>query len=376
MLLDTQIELDFEDVLMLPQLARKNATSRNNVILERTFINRPESYRYYNWTGIPIIAANMDTVGTFEMAKVLITYNCCTALHKHYSVDDLVKFYKENEQNEHLLFFTMGLTDNSLEKLCTFKEKYKIPKNICIDVANGYMPHFTPFISTVRELAPESFIMAGNVVTGDATYALLNAGASCAKIGIGNGAACSTRHVTGVGRPQLSAIIECANAAHGLNGLICSDGGCVIPGDISKAIGAGADFVMLGSMLAGHDESGGKIIYEFVVNLPNNSKLAKHDKIPKYVEFYGMSSDIAMEKYSGGMADYKASEGRVLRIPYRGPVEKTIQEILGGIRSSMMYIGAMELKEISKCTRFIRVNKQLNTSLIQYEEKIKGDYNE
>lgn len=370
MLLNDQIELDFQDVLMLPQLARKNAASRDHVILERTFQARSEAYRSYDWTGIPIIAANMDTVGTLQMAEALIKHNCCTAIHKHYTMEELVEFYKKHEENEHLLFYTMGITQNSIDKLNEFKYSYKTPLNICIDVANGYMPQFAPFVSKIRELAPDSLIMVGNVVTGDATYALLNAGASIVKVGIGSGSACTTRKITGVGRPQLSAIIECANAAHGLNGLICSDGGCVVPGDVSKAIGAGADFVMLGGMLAGHDESGGKII----VKTYETNEISECNEIEEkvytehqFVEFYGMSSDTAMKKHNGGVADYKTSEGRTLRVPYRGSVEKTIREILGGLRSSMMYIGAMELKEVSKCTKFIRVNNQLNTSLTKYE---------
>lgn len=360
MLIDHEPQLDFEDVLMLPQMARKDAESRSHITLNRPFDIRPESHRHYRWDGVPIIAANMDTIGTFEMAEALFKYDCCAALHKHYSIKDLVDFFKQNEQNEHLLFFTMGITEESVEKFNQFVNEYRIPKNICIDVANGYMPKFPQFISKIRDMAPEAMIMAGNVVTGEATYALLNAGASIVKVGIGSGSACTTRRITGVGRPQLSAVIECANAAHGLNGLICSDGGCVVPGDVAKAIGAGADFVMLGGMLSGHDECGGKIITD-------SGRRGKTLGESRFMEFYGMSSDTAMKKHNGGMASYKASEGRTLRVPYRGTVKNTIQEILGGVRSNMMYIGAQQLKEVSKCARFVRVNKQLNTSLIKYE---------
>lgn len=375
MILHDREELDFTDVIMLPLASNKAAESRDHVDITRTFSKNVS--RGYEWTGIPIIAANMDTVGTFEMAEAMIENNCCTALHKHYTLDELINFFKKHNNSAHLLFYTMGISDSDFTKFEEFCDRFDVPRNICIDVANGYMPHFAPFVTKVREYAPMSIIMAGNVVTGDHTQRLINAGASIVKVGLGSGSACLTRRITGVGRPQFSAVMECARAAHAVNGLICSDGGCVDPGDVAKAIGGGADFVMLGGMLAGHNESGGKIIYENIdyerpyhvtgttnpIDFPQTTKL----KLPVAMEFYGMASDTAMEKYNGGVAKYKASEGRTLRIPYRGPVKNTIDTILGGIRSSMMYIGADELKQISKCAEFIKVRRQLNTSLSQYE---------
>jgi GMP reductase len=430
MIIHDKNELDFNDVLMLPHLAKKNATSRDDVILERPFEIKPEANRPYKWEGIPIIAANMDTVGTFEMAEALMEYNCCTALHKHYNVDKLIEFFKHNRENEHLLFYTMGISDNDYNKFRQFTNRYGWPKNICIDVANGYLPAFVEYVEKIRKMSPNSIIMAGNVVNSEGTISLLNAGASIVKVGIGNGSACTTRRITGVGRPQFSAIVECANVAHGLNGLVCSDGGCTVPGDFPKAFGAGADFIMVGGMFAGHDESGGKkilaqgepvmedeyychplgssdqtyIIFgggkkeaeksvkEYGVPLKTRKKqrgkwvpnvsMGKRedgsyishvfegefeDKVVA-MEFYGMSSDTAMKKHNGGMAKYKASEGRTLRIPYRGSIHDTIETILGGIRSNMMYIGALELKEISKCAEFVKVSQQLNTSLEKYEK--------
>jgi GMP reductase len=413
MIIDTRPQYDFDDVMFLPQVTdpSKGVTSRSDVNVNRTFKpgkNRPE------WSGVPIIAANMDTIGTFAMAEELIKHGCCTALHKHYSVEELGEFFKKHEENKHLLFYTMGISDSCQLKFAEFVRNYGYPSNICIDVANGYLSKLQKVVEHVRLICEDSIIMAGNVVTGDAVYALIQAGASIVKVGIGSGSACTTRRLTGVGRPQLSAIIECANAAHGMNALICADGGCVHPSHVSKAIGAGADFVMLGGMLSGHAECGGKEITEEVpvmvkeyyspVNHPfteiNYGKTYPEDETTREVlsrmvqdgeyytmaglkhmrefvgkteekiisiEFYGMSSDTAMDKHNGGMASYRSSEGRTLQIPYKGVVSDTIEYILGGIRSTMTYIGAKELKEISKCATFIPVNNQLNTSLSKHE---------
>ncbi len=224
------------------------------------------------------------------------------------------------------------------------------PRLICIDVANGYAEKFLDIVKQVRDGNPQSVIMAGNVVTGDMTEALILAGADIVKIGIGPGSVCSTRKVTGVGYPQLSAIIECADAAHGLKGQVCADGGCTVPGDVAKAYGAGADFVMLGGMLAGPDECAGEIRYE-----ERDGK-----RVPVAMTFYGMSSETAMKRYSGGVAHYRASEGKTVETPYRGPVDATMAEIMGGVRSMMTYIGATQLKEVSKRTTFVRVTAQTN----------------
>jgi GMP reductase len=216
---------------------------------------------------------------------------------------------------------------------------------ICIDVANGYSEHFVAFVKQTRRKFQNKAIIAGNVVTGEMVEELLLAGADIIKVGIGPGSACTTRIKTGVGYPQLSAIIECADAAHGLGGQIVSDGGCTTPGDVAKAFGAGADFVMLGGMLAGHDESGGDLIEKQGI---------------KVKQFYGMSSKTAMDKHAGGVADYRASEGKTVEVPYRGHVENTVLDILGGIRSTCTYVGASQLKELSKRTTFIRVAEQEN----------------
>jgi GMP reductase len=232
---------------------------------------------------------------------------------------------------------------------------------ICIDVANGYSEHFGDFVERVRNRWPDRTIIAGNVVTGDMTQELILRGADIVKVGIGPGSVCTTRVQTGVGYPQLSAIIECADAAHGLGGHIIADGGCTCPGDVAKAFGAGADFVMLGGMLAGHDEGGGKVIYKsYLTNELDNKTGEPYIDTQDFVEFYGMSSDTAMSKHHGGVAEYRSSEGRTVEIPYRISINETVLNILGGLRSTCTYVGAETLKQLPKCTTFIRVNRQIN----------------
>lgn len=344
MRIDADVKLDFKDVLIRPK--RSTLFSRKNVNLNRTYTFK---HSKREWTGIPVIAANMDTTGTFAMAESFHKHLMVVALHKHYSAEELINFYN-NHDSSFLdnIFYSIGIVDEDKTKLRSVLGKLDEPaklKNICIDVANGYSELFSDFVKSIRQEFPDKTIMAGNVVTGEMVEALILAGADIVKVGIGPGSTCITRKITGVGYPQLSAIIECADAAHGLSALICSDGGCTVSGDVVKAFGAGADFVMLGGMLAGTDESGGDLI--------------ERDG-QKYKKFYGMSSETAMKKYNGGMADYRASEGKTVEVPYKGNVDYTIQEILGGLRSACTYIGAARLKDLSKCTTFVRVTEQLN----------------
>jgi GMP reductase len=293
------------------------------------------------------MAANMDTVGTFEMALALAEKQLFTAIHKHYTVNEWNSFLSTAPKGiEDYIAVSTGTGKKDAENLATILNNHPNLKFICIDVANGYSEHFVNFVQDTRKSYPNKVIIAGNVVTGEMVEELVLSGADIVKVGIGPGSVCTTRLKTGVGYPQLSAIIECADAAHGLGGQIISDGGCVTPGDVAKAFGAGADFVMLGGMLAGHDESGGKLVEK------NGAK---------YKEFYGMSSAIAMTKHVGGIAEYRASEGKMVEVKYRGPVSNTVQDILGGIRSTCTYVGASRLKELTKRTTFIRVSEQENT---------------
>ena len=310
----------------------------------RTFFVFEFKFSKTSWTGIPIIAANMDTIGTFEMAKVLSKHQMLTAIHKFYNLEDWVNALK-NGVNPEYLSISAGIDSLSqikdqIENLTTNKQK--IPKFICLDVANGYTEKFIDTVKTIRETFPNP-IIAGNVVTGEMTEALILAGADIVKVGIGPGSVCTTRMVTGVGYPQLSAIVECSDAAHGLGGHVISDGGCKYPGDISKAFGAGADFVMLGGMFAGHLESGGELFEENGM---------------KYKRFYGMSSDTAMERHYGEIESYRASEGKTVTVPYKGEVENTLRHILGGLRSAATYVGARTIKEIPKCTTFVLKNSK------------------
>lgn len=342
MRIETEMKLGFKDVMIRPK--RSTLKSRSHVSLEREFKFLHSST---TWTGVPIMAANMDTVGTFEMAKALAKEKLFTAIHKHYSVGEWNDFLNGiSPEMYNYIAISTGTGKNDAKKLAGIFEANPLLKFICIDVANGYSEHFVNFVQQTRKQYPDKVIIAGNVVTGEMVEELLLAGADIIKVGIGPGSVCTTRVKTGVGYPQLSAIIECADAAHGLGGQIISDGGCKTPGDVAKAFGAGADFVMLGGMLAGHTESGGELI-------EINGE--------KFKQFYGMSSTTAMEKHVGGVAEYRASEGKTVQVPFRGGVEETLKDILGGLRSACTYVGASRLKELTKRTTFIRVSEQENT---------------
>jgi GMP reductase len=342
MRIETEMKLGFKDVMIRPK--RSTLKSRSHVSLEREF---KFLHSTTAWTGVPIMAANMDTVGTFEMAKALAEDKLFTAIHKHYSVQEWNDFLRDlaPEMYDYIAISTGTGKDDS-KKIAQIFEANPLLKFICIDVANGYSEHFVNFVQQTRKQYPDKVIIAGNVVTGEMVEELLLAGADIIKVGIGPGSVCTTRVKTGVGYPQLSAIIECADAAHGLGGQIISDGGCKTPGDVAKAFGAGADFVMLGGMLAGHTESGGELI---------------EINCEKFKQFYGMSSTTAMEKHVGGVAEYRASEGKTVQVPFRGDVEVTLKDILGGLRSACTYVGASRLKELTKRTTFIRVAEQENT---------------
>ena len=339
--IESEIKLGFKDVMLRPK--RSTLSSRSEVTLVRKF---KFLHTGSTWEGIPIMAANMDTTGTMEMAKALASNQLFTAIHKHYTTAQWKTFMQTGGENstEHIAV-SCGTSSEDNEKLDIILQENTSLRFICIDVANGYSEKFVEFVKKTRYKYPGKVIMAGNVVTGEMVEELLLAGADIIKVGIGPGSVCTTRAKTGVGYPQLSAIIECSDAAHGLGGQIISDGGCKVPGDVVKAFGGGADFVMLGGMLAGHEESGGELI-------ERNGK--------RYKQFYGMSSETAMNKYAGGVADYRASEGKTTQIPYRGLVNDTVQDILGGLRSACTYVGAKTLKELSKRTTFIRVAEQHN----------------
>ncbi len=348
MKIENDIKLGFKDVLIRPK--RSTLASRSEVSLERTFKTKHSNHTI---TCVPIIAANMDTVGTFTMAKELAKSGMMVAVHKHYSVEDwgnfIVSLKKDNTLESTLkhVAVSIGISDTDFNNLRSILALSPLLKMICIDVANGYTESFVLFVAKVRSMFPDYVIIAGNVVTGEMTEQLILAGADIVKVGIGPGSVCTTRVKTGVGYPQLSAVIDCADSAHGLGGLIISDGGCLAPGDVAKAFGAGADFVMIGGMFAGHTESEMDIIEE--------------EDGTKVMLFYGMSSKEAMERYSGGVAEYKASEGKVVRLPYRGSVDTVVRDILGGVRSACTYVGAKRLKELTKRTTFIRVMEQENT---------------
>lgn len=389
MRIENEALLDYSDVLIRPK--RSILSSRKDVDLNREFIFRNYSpllnndvlpsgypagpYVESDFDGIPIMAANMDGVGTFAMATTLAEQGVFTCLVKTYSSDELIEFFNSNSKYKEHIAMSIGIGEQDLKKFKSVHTHVNSNlKYVCIDVANGYSERFTNFVADFRLLYPHIVIIAGNVVTADQTQELILNGADIVKVGIGPGSVCTTRIQTGVGYPQLSAVIECADAAHGLGGHIIADGGCTCPGDIAKAFAAGADFVMLGGMLAGHVEGGGEVItkiYETdeVIKTDDNFYEPVY-KEKRFVQFYGMSSDAANTKHFGGLKNYRSSEGREVLVPYRGEVESTLQDILGGIRSTCTYAGAQKLKQLTRCTTFVRVNNQFNSVYANSTTKI------
>ena len=341
MRIEEDVKLDFKDVLFKPK--RSKLESRRNVDLSRTF-------KFYNsgneWSGIPIMSSNMDGVGTFSMAKVSQDYQMMTVITKTTSIE---KWREAVGRGLRLQSVSVCTGTNKIfdpdaadyRNMQDVLKSFPDVKMITVDVANAYHQNFVDFIKIILDEYPNRVIFAGNVVTPEMVEELIINGADIVKIGIGPGSVCTTRTMTGVGVPQFSAIVDCADAANGVDGHIMADGGCGHPGDIAKALGGGAHCVMIGGMLAGHDES------EFE---------ARDGKI----EFYGMSSDKANIKHFGGLKKYRTSEGRNVKIPYRGSIDTTVQDILGGLRSTCTYVGAAGLKQLSKCTTFVRCNDTHN----------------
>ncbi len=344
MRIEEDIKLDYSDVLFRPK--RSTLQSRKDVNLKRTY-----RFKYSNqeWSGIPIMAANMDGVGELGIAEKLSEFEMITCLTKQHDLKKINSEKKIKNIFKHTVL-SMGTREDDFNRVSEIIKECSFFQFICIDVANGYSEHFSKFVKSVRDKYPTKTIIAGNVVTADMTQELILSGADIVKVGIGPGSVCTTRIQTGVGYPQLSAVIECADAAHGLGAHIIADGGCTCPGDVAKGFGGGADFVMLGGMLAGHDEGTGKIIEK-------NGE--------KFIQFYGSSSEVANERHYGGLSDYRSSEGREVLVKYRGKIKDTVTNILGGVRSSCTYVGARSLKELSKCTTFVRVSNQFNDTFVK-----------
>ena len=339
MRIEDEIKLTFDDVLIRPK--RSTLISRSEVELNREFKFRHSDQK---WRGVPIFSANMDTTGTFETARALQNHNMLTAVHKFYTLEE----WSENLKNlnPEYLAVTVGTSEEDFHKAINiYKLEDKI-KFLCLDVANGYREDFVVAVKKYRETFPNKIIIAGNVATREMTEALILAGADIVKIGIGPGSVCTTRKIAGVGFPQLSSISECSDAAHGLGGHVIADGGCKYPGDVSKAFGAGADYVMLGGLFAGHKESGGELVTD--------------DNGVQYKDFYGMSSRKAQEIYYGDLAEHRAPEGKKVRLKYKGDIDTTVLSILGGIRSACSYVGAKSIKDLPKSTTFIRVTQTTN----------------
>ena len=386
------IQLDYSDVMIKPK--RSTLNSRSEPDIYRTYKMKHTNRSLY---GNGLMVANMATTGTFAMAEVFAKNLMFTCLHKHYSFEEIEGFLEKHKDEEiefkmgnenciayfnDYVFISTGIKDGDYEKICKVLD-LGYCKNLCIDIANGYIPKLLDFVKKIREKYSDLIIIVGNVCTGDMVQDLILNGADIVKCGIGSGANCTTRKITGVGRPQFSTAIECAEAAHAVDGMLCADGGITCIGDINKAYGAGADFVMVGSLVAGSDEAEGEIIKKVyktneveVISCDRNNEnfnpidndYDEYDinetepkyEIKKYKLAYGMSSKYAQDKHWNGMAKYRASEGIVTLKPYSGSVQNTIDEYLGGLRSCMTYISARRLKDIPKCCTFYRANRILN----------------
>ena len=343
--LDTEIKLNYDDVLLKPK--RSTLSSRRDVDMTRTFTfrNSKESY-----TCCPIVASNMDGVGTFSMAKVLQEYKMMTVITKSTTPEQWKQAVGDGIKLKYLSVCTGAKRNtNDNDTMHNVLKNYPDVKFITIDVANGYHEHFVDFVKQTRDEYPDKTIIAGNVVTAEMTEQLILSGADIVKVGIGPGSVCTTRIMTGVGVPQFSAVVECADAANGVGGHIMADGGGTEPGDVAKALGGGAHFIMLGGMLAGHNESELPVV--------NGER-----------EFYGSSSDRAREVHGKSKAGYRGNEGRAITIPDRGPVKETVEDMLGGVRSACTYIGAIRLKDVPKCASFVRTNSVINKVYDKYED--------
>ena len=359
--------LDFKDVLILPK--KSNLNSRKEVILEQTIFFQ----NGVKWTGIPIVASNMTTIGTLEVYKVLSTYKIITALHKFHSLQDLQNYNKENSDcvlNPDYFMISTGISDEDYKNITNILDNFEC-KFICVDIANGYISKFNEFCKVLRSKYPEKIIVAGNVCTSEGVNMLNELEMDIVKVGIGGGSACTTRIQTGIGMPQLSCVLECVEECQAYNqgcfiiydeydhpklkkSFVLSDGGITCPGDLVKAFGAGADFVMIGGAFAGHDENPGEIIC--------NEKSGDLHKL-----FYGMSSSYAMKNNyaANNNTNYRSSEGRELKVPYKGALKDTVEDYLGGLRSACTYTNSATLQELASNTKFIIVNNQYNSYLLQ-----------
>ena len=345
-------QLDFDDLMLMPQ--HSDINSRKEVCIERTFKWLGNDNLQHSFTCIPLMAANMIGIGAPAMAKVLVRNKCICTLEKHYSFEALDKLYSEVADFEktdnveegtyrNLLFPTIGIKE-PFDVLKKLDEKWHI-NALVIDVPNAYIPKVIERVKEAAQLFPHAFLIAGNIVTSERAYTLLEAGCHAVKVNIGAGSCCLTRKLTNCGRPQASAVIDCANAAHNLHKYIISDGGCKNEGHIVTAFALGADFVMTGSMFMGCDEMETEII-------ERNGK--------KFKIAMGSSSKRAQDLVFGGMSSYRASEGREVLVPCKGPLINTLSSIFGGLRSAGSYIGAHYLKDFNKHANFYKVSRTLN----------------
>lgn len=387
MLIHNDIQLDFDDVLIAPQTTTINHRGEVDIIRE---------FKYLDVCGVPVISANMTQTGTFDVASKLLENDYFATLHKFYKAEEIIEFIQSQKRknilnglidccgeymgNEKNLFVTVGKRnwDEEFKKIETIYEQTGALVSVLLDVPNAYIPEIVDCVKQLREFMNEQnchggLIAVGNVCSGDETQKLILAGANFVKVGIGPSPVCDTRIKTGCGRPQLSAIIECANAAHQVNGYIIADGGFKTNADFCKALVAGADICMSGSMFAGCEEANGKIVekcfrtneydidygYDYSLTEFANPEPGKPKfEFKQFKEYYGMSSFRAQRENYGKVTTTGTSEGVECKlVPYTGPIQNTINDINGSLRSCGSYIGAKNIKSFSRQGMFYKVNR-------------------
>lgn len=312
-----QYAITFDDILMVPSY--NHYESRRLVDISMTDKAGKLTLK------LPVMSSNMDTVTESAMANFMSSKGGIGVLHRFMSIENNIAEFKKCVDT---VFVSVGCTDAELERAKALSDVGA--HYFCIDVAHAHAKYVGHTLKQLRKMLPNACIMAGNVATYAGADYLASCGADIIKAGIGGGSVCSTRIKTGFGIPMLTCIQDCARCDRS----IVADGGIRAPGDIVKALAFGADFVMIGGMLAGTAVTPGEII------------TAKDGK--KIKQYRGMASREAQTDFMGGMSDWKTAEGVATDVPYRDDQDLILSDIMGGLRSGLTYAGASTIRELQR----------------------------